>query len=144
LLLVRTPCPYASSNRLKDRPSRSPPDVDDVVAKRGRGRRSDGLVLLGDGWITNKDGKRSRRPACEPASQPDCRLNWLGRSNRFANSTSLFGSRLVARETRFVEPRLVCEVEFTEWTSRSRELRHPSFKGLRWDKAAQEVMREEP
>jgi len=33
----------------------------------------------------------------------------------------------VPRETRFVEPRLVCEVEFAEWTTRSGELRHPSF-----------------
>jgi hypothetical protein len=41
-----------------------------------------------------------------------------------------------------VGPRLVCEVEFTEWTTRSGELRHPSFKGMRWDKAAEEVMRE--
>jgi bifunctional non-homologous end joining protein LigD len=49
----------------------------------------------------------------------------------------------VPKETRFVEPGLVCEVEFTEWAARSGELRHPSFKGLRWDKAAEEVVREE-
>ena len=30
----------------------------------------------------------------------------------------------------FVEPVLVCEVEFTEWTE-ERTLRHPVFKGLR-------------
>ena len=30
-------------------------------------------------------------------------------------------------------PKLVCEVDFTEWTSRTGQLRHPSFKGLRWD-----------
>jgi bifunctional non-homologous end joining protein LigD len=47
------------------------------------------------------------------------------------------------RETRFVEPQLVCEVEFAEWTTRSGELRHPSFKGLRGDKAASDVVREE-
>jgi bifunctional non-homologous end joining protein LigD len=32
-------------------------------------------------------------------------------------------------------------VEFTEWTSEGR-LRHPSFKGLRFDKPSKEVRRE--
>jgi bifunctional non-homologous end joining protein LigD len=48
----------------------------------------------------------------------------------------------VPKATHFVEPRLVCEVEFTEWTSASGQLRHPSFKGLRVDKAPREVIRE--
>ncbi len=43
----------------------------------------------------------------------------------------------------FVEPKLVCEVEFTEWT-RAGTLRHPSYKGLREDKRATEVVRERP
>jgi len=37
----------------------------------------------------------------------------------------------------------VCEVEFAEWTTPSGELRHPSFKGLRMDKDAREVVRED-
>jgi bifunctional non-homologous end joining protein LigD len=41
----------------------------------------------------------------------------------------------------FVEPELVGEVEFTEWTQNG-ELRHPSFKGLRDDKNPREVIRE--
>jgi bifunctional non-homologous end joining protein LigD len=41
----------------------------------------------------------------------------------------------------FVEPVLVAEVEFTEWT-RDGTLRHPSFKGLRDDKDPREVLRE--
>lgn len=36
----------------------------------------------------------------------------------------------------------MCVVEFTEWTTQRGELRYPSFKGLRWDKAAEEVVRE--
>jgi bifunctional non-homologous end joining protein LigD len=43
----------------------------------------------------------------------------------------------------WVEPKLVCEVEFTEWTHDGR-LRAPSYKGLREDKAAEEVRRETP
>jgi bifunctional non-homologous end joining protein LigD len=43
----------------------------------------------------------------------------------------------------WVEPKLVCEVEFVEWTHDGR-LRAPAYKGLREDKAADEVRREEP
>ena len=43
----------------------------------------------------------------------------------------------------WVEPRLVVEVEFTEWTEDGR-LRHPSFVGLREDKPARQVKREVP
>jgi bifunctional non-homologous end joining protein LigD len=42
-----------------------------------------------------------------------------------------------------VKPELVCEVEFTEWTSDGK-IRHPSFQGLRRDKKAKEVVREKP
>jgi bifunctional non-homologous end joining protein LigD len=41
----------------------------------------------------------------------------------------------------WVEPLLVCEVEFTEWTWEN-TLRQPSFKGLRDDKAPRDVVRE--
>ena len=47
-----------------------------------------------------------------------------------------------AKKSTYVEPTLVAEVEFTEWT-RDGKLRHPSYKGLRYDKAATEVVREE-
>ena len=43
----------------------------------------------------------------------------------------------------WVRPELVCEVEFVEWTHDGR-LRAPSFQGLREDKTAREVHREEP
>ena len=43
----------------------------------------------------------------------------------------------------WVEPRLVCEVEFAEWTHDGR-LRAPSYQGLREDKSPEEVRREEP
>jgi bifunctional non-homologous end joining protein LigD len=43
----------------------------------------------------------------------------------------------------WVEPKLVAEVEFAEWTHDGR-LRAPSYKGLREDKSVEEVRRERP
>ena len=46
-----------------------------------------------------------------------------------------------ARDARWVEPEIVGEVAFTEWTREGR-LRHPAWRGLRPDKSASEVVRE--
>lgn len=46
--------------------------------------------------------------------------------------------RAEARVCRWVEPRLLAEVEFTEATPDGL-IRHPSFKGLREDKEPQTV-----
>ncbi|MBF0394793.1 MAG: DNA ligase D, partial [Alphaproteobacteria bacterium] len=46
-----------------------------------------------------------------------------------------------ARAVTWVEPELVAEVEFTQWT-RDGLLRHPVFQGLRFDKDPAEVVRE--
>ena len=43
----------------------------------------------------------------------------------------------------WLKPKLVCEVEYTEWT-RDGRLRHPSFQGLREDKPAADVRRDVP
>ena len=45
------------------------------------------------------------------------------------------------RAATWVEPELVAQIAFMEWTPDGR-LRHPSFLGLRSDKAAREVVRE--
>ena len=45
--------------------------------------------------------------------------------------------------TAWLIPKLVGEVKFTEWTSEG-EMRHPAFLGLRSDKKASEVIREQP
>jgi bifunctional non-homologous end joining protein LigD len=49
--------------------------------------------------------------------------------------------RVAARDVVWVEPRLVCEVEFAEWTGDGR-LRAPVYLGLREDKPATQVVRE--
>ena len=50
---------------------------------------------------------------------------------------------LPRKDVHWVEPDLVCQVAFTEWTADGR-LRHPRYLGLRDDKAATEVGRERP
>ena len=57
-------------------------------------------------------------------------------------ATSPFAGPQPPRGTVFVEPRLVAEVAFAEWT-REGTLRQPSFQGLRPDKDAHEVVRED-
>lgn len=47
------------------------------------------------------------------------------------------------RDAHWAKPQLVAEVEFTEWTADG-SIRHPSFQGLREDKKATDVIREEP
>jgi bifunctional non-homologous end joining protein LigD len=52
------------------------------------------------------------------------------------------GAAKLPRDATFVEPRLVVEVEFREWT-RDGALRAPVYKGLRDDKLPGEVVREQ-
>jgi bifunctional non-homologous end joining protein LigD len=49
----------------------------------------------------------------------------------------------LGKNAHWVEPRFVGEVVFTEWTGDGR-IRHPSFQGLRADKKASHVTREQP
>jgi bifunctional non-homologous end joining protein LigD len=54
---------------------------------------------------------------------------------------SPFADEIRERHVTWVEPELVAQVGFSEWT-RDGRLRHPRFLGLRDDKAAEEVVRE--
>jgi bifunctional non-homologous end joining protein LigD len=68
----------------------------------------------------------------------------LGLLDRRHRDTSPFDPpppRPVAREATWVEPELVVEVEFTEWTDVG-ILRHPSYKGQRDDVDPKDVVRE--
>jgi bifunctional non-homologous end joining protein LigD len=64
---------------------------------------------------------------------------------RFADSErshSPFTGGRLPKGARFVEPELVAEVRFTEWTTAG-NIRHPTFLGLRTDKDPRSVVREE-
>ncbi len=54
-----------------------------------------------------------------------------------------FPPRSTPRGTHWVKPELVGQIEFSNWTDDGR-LRHPSFQGLREDKPAGEITRDEP
>ena len=54
---------------------------------------------------------------------------------------SPFADEVRERDVTWVEPELVAQIGFSEWT-RDGRLRHPRFLGLRDDKAAREVVRE--
>lgn len=49
----------------------------------------------------------------------------------------------LARKVHWVKPKLIVEVQFTEWTDEG-ILRHPSYQGLRMDKSTREVFKEMP
>jgi bifunctional non-homologous end joining protein LigD len=68
-------------------------------------------------------------------------LQELGeRLSRLQRSTSPFvdAGREIGRDARWVEPKLVAQIAFTEKTSDGR-LRHPAYLGLRGDKPAKDV-----
>jgi bifunctional non-homologous end joining protein LigD len=109
----------------------------------GKGKRRDtiGALLLG---VHENDGKL--RFAGRVGSGFDerelTRLSAL--LGPLKRSTSPFGAGAKPpREAVFVEPQLVAEIEFSEWTTEG-SLRHPVYKGLRDDKSAEEVLREDP
>lgn len=52
-------------------------------------------------------------------------------------------TREVMKKIQWLRPKLVAQIEFTEWT-RGNHLRHSRFVGLRSDKSASEVMKEIP
>lgn len=62
---------------------------------------------------------------------------------RLERKTPPFVPDKLPTRAHWAEPELVAEIAFTEWT-RDGRLRHPRYEGLRDDKPAREVVREEP
>jgi bifunctional non-homologous end joining protein LigD len=145
--------------------------LEGVIAKRldsryTPGRRSDSWLkikhsqrqeLVIGGWTEGKGSRSGRIGALHVGVYEQGQLRYAGRVGTgfderelerlagllqpLARAGSPFAGRQPPRGAHFVEPRLVCEVEFSEWT-KGGLLRQPSYKGLREDKPATAVVRE--
>jgi bifunctional non-homologous end joining protein LigD len=105
-----------------------------------RGSRTEfGALLLGyyDGGELRYGGKVGTGFDQATLSELGARLRTL------RHATPPFADRAAIRErsVTWVEPELVAQVGFSEWTRHGR-LRHPRFLGLRDDKPAAKVVRE--
>ena len=145
--------------------------LEGVVAKRRDsfyepGRRSGAWIKIKHvtrqefvvgGWIPGEGRRRGRVGALVVGYYEDGKLRYAGRVGSgfdeadlgrlsellgpLERDTSPFDVGNPPREAIFVEPRLVVEVEFREWTS-SGMLRAPVFMGVRTDKPPDQVLRE--
>jgi bifunctional non-homologous end joining protein LigD len=111
--------------------------------KPGEGRRADmiGSLLLGiyDGGQLRYVGHVGT------GFTQDMLANLMEQLGSLGRDSSPFGTEVpaqAARDARWVEPRLVGEVSFAEWTADG-ILRQPSWRGLRIDKEPGEVHRED-
>src|SRR5215207_4635653 len=113
----------------------------------GQGRRAGTLGALLVGYYEEDDGERLLRYAGRVGTGfSDAELDRLAsRLEPLRTNKSPFTGRQPPRDAVFVEPKLVAEIEFREWTA-TRTLRAPSYKGLRPDKEPEEVVfeREQP
>jgi bifunctional non-homologous end joining protein LigD len=108
----------------------------------GEGRRADRIGALLMGYYEDGAFRYAGRVG---TGFTDAVLDDLARrlqplrrdSSPFTNAPRL------PRNAVFVEPCLVAEIEFTEWTS-DHVMRAPSFKGLREDKSPRDVVLEDP
>jgi bifunctional non-homologous end joining protein LigD len=105
----------------------------------GKGSRSKSLGALHLGVYENGELRYAGKTGTGFDARELERLGGL--LQPLARKDSPFTGRQPPKGAHFVEPELVCEVEFTEWT-RAGTLRHPSYRGLHEDKPASEVLRE--
>jgi len=136
--------------------------LEGIIAKRldcpyTPGRRSNGWVKVKNirrtdavigGWLPGAGGRSGRLGALVIGYWQDGELRYSGRVGTgfteaelgrlgtllepLARETSPFSGRQPPKLTRFVEPSLVCVVDYSEVTNAG-TLRQPSYKGLRDD-----------
>ncbi|MGJ5818841.1 DNA ligase D [Paludibaculum fermentans] len=101
-----------------------------LAYKQGSGLRYAGKVGTGFSLASAKELVRRFKPVL--TSKPS-----ISKAERDTAAAHEFAG------IQWVRPTFLCEVEFTEWTKDGR-IRHPSFQGLREDKAAMQVKKETP
>src|SRR3954452_16990113 len=112
----------------------------------GEGRRQGRIGALLMGYYDHDEAPPQLRFAGKVGTGFDANeLDMLERvlAPRKRPTTPFSGPKQPGKGAIYVEPDLVAEVEFNEWT-RQNTLRHPSYKGLRADKNALEVVLEKP
>ncbi len=110
------------------------------VAGEGRRHNRIGAILLG---AFDEEGElRYAGKVGTGLSERDLD-DLLERLHPLARKSNPFAARRGPRNATFVEPELVAEIEFRELTAEGM-VRHGSFKGLREDKPAAEVVLERP
>ena len=103
-----------------------------------RGSRTDlGALLLGH----FEDGRLRYAGKVGTGFTQATLRDLAGRLGPLTRADSPFADPVPERHVTWVEPELVAQIGFSEWT-RDGRLRHPRFLGLRDDKAAAEVVRE--
>jgi bifunctional non-homologous end joining protein LigD len=107
----------------------------------GQGRREGTLGALLVGYNEEEDGERHLKYAGRVGTGfSDDELDRLaGLLEPLRTTKTPFTGRQPPRDAVFVEPELVAEVEFREWTA-ARTLRAPVYKGLRDDKRPEDVV----
>ena len=109
-----------------------------------RGRSGTVGSLLVGYYEGDGDARELRYAARVGSGLRGADLEYLDRTlAELARPTSPFATGTPPKGARFVEPELVVDVRFTEWTN-SGGLRAPVFLGYRTDKPAAEVERERP
>jgi bifunctional non-homologous end joining protein LigD len=109
----------------------------------GQGRRSGtlGAILVGY-YEDDGEGRRLRYAGRVGSGFSDAELDRLaGTLEPLRRNDSPFEGRQPPKQAVFVEPRLVTDVGFREWTAAG-TLRAPVYRGLRPDRDASEVVRE--
>ena len=106
----------------------------------GEGRRSNTLGALLVGYYEEEDSELRLRYAGRVGTgfNEETLRRLTAMLKKLAADTSPFDGRQPPKIANFVEPKLVAEIEFRQWT-RTRTLRAPSFKGLRDDREPEEV-----
>jgi len=109
----------------------------------GQGRRSGTLGALLVGYYEDHgDGRRLRYAGRVGTGFSDAELDRLaGLLEPLRRKASPFDGRQPPKQAVFVEPELVAQVEFREWTAAG-TLRAPVYKGIRPDKDPEDVVRE--
>jgi bifunctional non-homologous end joining protein LigD len=109
----------------------------------GQGRRESTIGALLVGYWDDADGARRLHYAGRVGTGfTEAELRRLAELlEPLRTDDSPFGGRQPPRQAVFVEPRLVADVAFREWTA-ARTLRAPVYKGLRTDKDPAEVVLE--